>query len=103
MDEAPDGNGHFSKNEQWARADEMEAQRGARPSPEKPSYSSPCDRNRVTGSTTACRLKIQRATAKPIAAYNRFIFRIDTPKIQDRRSTSLILRGGSNYNLISAQ
>jgi hypothetical protein len=25
-------------------------------------------------------LKIQRATAKPIATYNRFIFRIDTPK-----------------------
>ena len=33
-------------------------------------YRRPCDRNRVTGSTTgiACRLKIQRATAKPIAA-----------------------------------
>ena len=31
-------------------------------------YRSPCDRNRVTGSTTVCRLKIQRATAKPIAA-----------------------------------
>jgi hypothetical protein len=48
----------------------MEAQRDARPSPDKPFYRRPCDRNRVTGSTTddACRLKIQRATAKPIAA-----------------------------------
>jgi hypothetical protein len=65
------GNSYFREDrKQWARADEMEAQRGARPSPKKPFYRRPCDRNRVTGSTTddACRLKIQRATAKPIAA-----------------------------------
>jgi hypothetical protein len=31
-------------------------------------YRRPCERNRVTGSITACRLKIQRATANPIAA-----------------------------------
>jgi len=46
----------------------MEAQRGARPGPEKPFYRRPWDRNRVTGSATGCRLNIQRATAKPIAA-----------------------------------
>jgi hypothetical protein len=74
---------------------------GAHAQARKNFYSSPCDRNRVTGSTTACRLKIQRATAKPIAAYSRFIFRIDTPKF--RIDFSLILRGGTNYNLISAQ
>ena len=65
------GNRYFRKPEgsDWARADEMEAQRGARPSPVKPFYRRPCDRNRVTGSiTAACRLKNQRATAKPIAA-----------------------------------
>ena len=32
---AIDSNGSISKNEQWARADEMEAQRGARPGSEK--------------------------------------------------------------------
>jgi len=53
---------------EWARADEMEAQRERTPKPENSFYSRPCDRNRMTGSTTACRLKIQRATAKPIAA-----------------------------------
>lgn len=51
--------------------DEMEAQRVRAPSPNRSTiYKSPCDRKRVTGSTTgtACRRKIQRATAKPIAA-----------------------------------
>jgi hypothetical protein len=57
--------------EQRARADEMEAQRGARPSLMNGQiYKRPFARNRVTGSATgtASRLKIQRATAKPIAA-----------------------------------
>jgi len=48
----------------------MEAQRVRAPKLGQIAYKSPCDRNRVTGSTTgnACRRKIQRATAKPIAA-----------------------------------
>src|SRR5215471_17197293 len=43
---------------------------GARARTAKNLYSSPCDRKRVTGSTTgsASRRKIQRATAKPTAA-----------------------------------
>jgi len=62
------GNGTSGLSKPWARADEMEAQRDARPSSKL--YRRPCDRNRFTGSATAnaCRLKIQRATAKPIAA-----------------------------------
>src|SRR5271157_5646216 len=49
--------------------DEMEAQR-ARALARKNRYKRPWDRNLLTGSTTgsACRRKIQRATAKPIAA-----------------------------------
>jgi hypothetical protein len=57
------------QSKQWARADEMEAQRVRAPKPTKtPSYRRPCDRNRVTGSATGVRRKIQRATAKPMAA-----------------------------------
>ena len=42
----------------------------ARPSSLEPVYNRPCERNRLTGSNTgtASRRKIQRATAKPIAA-----------------------------------
>src|SRR5215467_5362601 len=42
----------------------------ARPTCSRTLYRRPCDRKRVTGSTTgtASRRKIQRATAKPIAA-----------------------------------
>ena len=49
--------------------DEMEGATGARARAFE-AYNRPCDRNRVTGSTTgiACRRKIQRATANPIAA-----------------------------------
>jgi len=50
-----------------ARADEMEAQRGARPTCPK-LYRRPEARNRETGSATGCRLNTQRATAKPRAA-----------------------------------
>jgi len=48
----------------------MEAQRGARHKLDKEIYKRPCDLKRETGSTTgtACRRKIQRATAKPTAA-----------------------------------
>jgi hypothetical protein len=53
-----------------ARADEMEAQRVRAPKLLQMPYRSPCDRKRETGSATgaACRRKIQRATANPIAA-----------------------------------
>jgi len=63
------GNSTSGVSKLWARVDEMEAQRERTPKLEK-IYRRPCDRNRLTGSTTAnaCRLKIQRATAKPIAA-----------------------------------
>ena len=52
-----------------ARADEMEAQRGARAQTLAPTfYRRPEDRKRETGSATACRRNTQRATAKPRAA-----------------------------------
>jgi len=48
----------------------MEAQRVRAPKLLLMSYNNPCDRKRETGSVTgeACRRKIQRATANPIAA-----------------------------------
>jgi len=47
----------------------MEAQRVRTPKPGKSTlYKRPCERNRETGSAVVWRLKIQRATAKPIAA-----------------------------------
>src|SRR4051812_930296 len=66
------GNGTEGRSEQdqRARVNEMEAQRVRAPWVSS-AYKRPCDRNLVTGSTTtgiACRLKNQRATAKPIAA-----------------------------------
>jgi hypothetical protein len=52
-----------------ARADEMEAQRGARPTlAPKTFYRRPEERKRETGSATGCRRNTQRATAKPNAA-----------------------------------
>ncbi len=66
------GNSYLRKEgRQWARVDEMVAQRVRAPKlGEKPVYNRPCERNRLTGSVMgiACRLKIHRATAKPIAA-----------------------------------
>ncbi len=59
------------EEEDFGRAlDEMEAQRVRAPRARQTLYRSPCERNRLTGSAIgiACRLNIQRATAKPIAA-----------------------------------
>jgi hypothetical protein len=56
-------------DEKEARADEMEAQRGARPNPKPQAfYRRPEDRKRETGSATGSRRNTQRATAKPNAA-----------------------------------
>jgi hypothetical protein len=68
------GNGYFrveDRKERRARGDEMEAQRVRAPKLlDRSFYSNPLVRKRTTGSTTgtACRLKIQRATANPSAA-----------------------------------
>ena len=65
------GQSYVERGAERGRAvDEMEAQRVRAPRLNVPFYKSPCDRNRVTGSAIgiACRLNIQRATAKPIAA-----------------------------------
>jgi len=51
----------------WARADEVKAQRDARPVHSE-GYNRPEDRKRATGSTTVCLRKTQRATANPTAA-----------------------------------
>jgi len=57
------------REKKWACADEMEAQRDARPRPwPETFYKRPEDRKRETGSATGCRLNTQRATAKPRAA-----------------------------------
>jgi len=62
------GNRYFREEWSCGRALTKWGATGRAPKPGKTAYRRPCDRSRLTGSTTAWRLKIQRATAKPIAA-----------------------------------